>query len=127
MFLLIEDICTYRGYKLDTFFLASAIADHFLEQLYKQNRRAPNLITLSISCLFIAAKMEQPICPILANFVTVMRQRHEVEITREAVIELEARILTELNFDVRFVSPLRFLERFQRILEVDKEDEEVFS
>ena len=71
--------------------------------------------------------MEQPICPILANFVTVMRQRHEVEIRREAVIELEARILTELNFDVRFVSPLRFLERFQRLLEVDKEDEEVFS
>ena len=76
MLLLMEDINTLRGYKLDTFFLASSIADHFLEQLYSQGEKAPNLIILSITCLFIAAKMEQPVCPILANLVTVMRQRH---------------------------------------------------
>ena len=94
IFLLIEDINTYRGYKLETFFLASSIADHYLMQLSFRDKKPPNLILISIASLFIAAKMEQPQCPILANFVTVMKKRHEVEIKAEEVIDLETRILT---------------------------------
>ena len=94
MFLLIEDIKTFRDYKLDTFYLASSIVDHYLMQLSFRDKKPPNLILISITSLFIAAKMEQPQCPILANFVTVMKKRHDVEIKAEDIIDLETRILT---------------------------------
>ena len=127
IFLLIEDLNNLRGYSQDTFFLASSIADHYLMHLCNRGKRAPNLINLSIASLFIAAKMEQPQCPILENLVTVMKQRHEIEFKRQEIIDLESSILVELNFDIRFVSPHRFFERFQRVFELDQEQNEEIS
>ena len=98
-----------------------------LMHLYNTGKRAPNLITLSITTLFIAAKMEQPQCPILENLVTVMKSRHDIEFKRREIIDLEASILVELNFDIRFISPHRFFERFQRVFDVDKEQDQELS
>ena len=112
MLLLIEDISDYRGYKVDTFYLASNIADHYLMQIYRTNKQVPNLILLSITSLFIAAKMEQPQCPILSNLQTVMCRRHKIMLERHALLDLETNILIELDFEIRFVPSLRFLERY---------------
>ena len=40
-------------------------------------------------------------------------------IQKKYFIKLENRILNALEFDMAYISPLPFLERFQRILEVD--------
>ena len=41
--------------------------------------------------------------------------------------ELECNILLSLQFDIRFVSPIPFLERFQRIFDYDREHEDYCS
>jgi hypothetical protein len=42
-----------------------------------------------------------------------------VEITKEELVELEGLIIRMLDFDLQFTGPIPFLERFQRIYNLD--------
>ena len=55
---LIEDLNTMRKYKLETFYLAVNIADHYLMNLALYGKAAPDLVLLGTTSLFIAAKIE---------------------------------------------------------------------
>ena len=58
MILLIEDLYKSRSYKLETFYLAVSIADHYLMKLASQYRPAPCLVHLGATVLLVAAKIE---------------------------------------------------------------------
>ena len=55
---LIEDLNTKRNYKLETFYLAVNIADHYLMNLALEGREAPDLVLLGTTSLLLAAKIE---------------------------------------------------------------------
>ena len=55
---LIEDLNTIREYKLESFYLAVHIADHYLMSLALNKKAAPDLILLGTTSLFLAAKIE---------------------------------------------------------------------
>ena len=42
-----------------------------------------------------------------------------IKVDREDYISLEKDLLIQLSFDLQFVSPLAFLERFERLFEID--------
>ena len=59
MVILIEDLQKSRGYKSDTFYLAVNIADNFLCQRAREDQPAPCLLTLAVTSVIIAAKIEE--------------------------------------------------------------------
>ena len=56
-----------------------------------------------------------------------MFKTHQLDIQKDAILELEIDILLTLDFEVRFVPAHRFLERYQRLFELDSEKTEKLS
>ena len=63
MVCLIEQLHSLKGYRLETLYLAVSIADRYLNQLFQRDLQAPNLVTLSITALMLAAKLNQSLKP----------------------------------------------------------------
>ena len=70
----------------------------------------------------MAAKLEEPREPRAQTMVNLLLERHDLIISRDKILDLEASIIYELDFDFRHTSPVPFLERFQRIFSLDRED-----
>ena len=71
--------------------------------------------------MMLAAKLEQfeiPSFDVMHHFLV---QSHGVGVTLADFVKLEITILKALQFDVTYVTPIHFLERFQRILTLDRE------
>ena len=54
---LIEQIHAVKEYRAETFYLAVSLMDKYLASLTLDYRRPPCLITLSVTCLLMAAKL----------------------------------------------------------------------
>lgn len=63
MILLVEELVRLKCYNEETLYLAVSIADRYLVNLAVAKEKAPCLVTLSVTCLLIAAKIEEPISP----------------------------------------------------------------
>ena len=57
MVLLIEDLALIKEYKVETLYLAVSLVDRYLVHIAVVSKQAPCLITLSVVCLLIAAKL----------------------------------------------------------------------
>ena len=112
MVLMIEDLYKLRKYYEETFYLAVSIADRYLIGLTVREESAPCLVTLGVTCLLLAAKIEQHKNPRFALMNDVLESLHDVRIDNQKLLDLEHRVLKMLDFDVRIVSPIAFLERF---------------
>ena len=112
MVILIEDLQKSRGYKLETFYLAVSIADNYLIIMDTYNMEAPCLLTLAVTSLLIAAKIEEQHMPRVLNMTDLLLDKHGVIISEEAILEFEHTIMSTLDFKLRFTSPIAFLERF---------------
>ena len=121
MVILIEDLQKSRRYKADTFYLAVNIADNFLSQKARENEPAPCLLTLAVTSVIIAAKIEEKNMPRIANMTDLLYDKHSVTITEETILQFEFTILSYLDFKLRYANPVHFLERFQRSFGLDKE------
>ena len=51
--------------------------------------------------------------------VDFLEEKVSVSLNRDELIGLESLILRTLNFDVRIVSPVTFLERYLRLFGID--------
>ena len=102
--------------------MSVSIADNYLTKLAMTNQKAPCLVTLGVASLFLAAKLEQPKEPDLVTFLYYLEDKHNVLIKRSDLIDFESRLITELEFRIRFVTPFDFLSRFSRLLEIDAEN-----
>ena len=58
MVLLIEELHALKRYKIETLYLAVSLADRYLVYIAFSEREPPCLVTLSVTCLLLAAKLE---------------------------------------------------------------------
>ena len=58
MVTLIESLWQKKQYRLETLYLAVSLSDRYLVNLAINNRAAPNLVTLAVVVVLIAAKIE---------------------------------------------------------------------
>ena len=118
MITLMEDLNRMKDYKEDTLFLAASIADRYLVNLAVKGAAAPCLIRLAIVSILMAAKLEQPIQPSFNRMVKLVAEQWDVSLTRQDLLDLEESIIRTLDFDLRSVGPLLFLERYQRVFQL---------
>ena len=57
----------------------------------------------------------------------LLRHDYDVSVKTEDYLALERSVLNALEFDLQFVSPLLFLDRYQRIFGLDLEGEDTAS
>lgn len=74
MIMLIEDLSSIKQYKVETLYLAIAIADKYLVNIAIQGSRAPCLITLAVTSLLMGAKIEQPISPSFTRMINLLKE-----------------------------------------------------
>lgn len=98
MILLVEEICRMKKYKDETLYLAISIADRYLVNLAVQKEKSPCLVTLSVTALLIAAKVEQPMAPSYPAMVQLVEETQKFTISREVLVALEESILKMLQF-----------------------------
>jgi len=98
MILLVEEICRMKKYKDETLYLAISIADRYLVNLAVQKEKSPCLVTLSVTALLIAAKVEQPMAPSYPSMDQLVEETQKFTISREVLVALEESILKMLQF-----------------------------
>lgn len=121
MILLIEDLSYQKKWKLETMYSAVSIADQYLSSLIPRNEVSPCLVQLGLTCLLIASKLEEPKQPRIDCYILYITRKYKVTLLKRDVLAQEMRILKALEFNIRFTSPIFFLERFQRIFNLDLE------
>lgn len=72
----------------------------------------PNLYHLAATCLLMAAKLEQPISPSFNRMIALLPELERKRTAKTDLIDLEEKILLALDFDVQYVGPVPFLERY---------------
>ena len=91
----------------ETLFLAVNLVDRFL------SARVVSLAKLQLvglTCLFIAAKYEEVICPTVSNFLFMADGGY----TDEEILSAEKYVLTTLEFDLSYPNPMHFLRRVSK-------------
>ena len=82
MVILIEDLHRHKGYKIDTLFLAVSIADRYLVNMAVEGQKAPCLVTLGVTCLLMAAKLEQPMHPSFNIMIRLLADTQRLFVTK---------------------------------------------
>ena len=108
-----------KSYKLETLYLAVSLADRYLVNIAIRGEKAPCLINLGITCILMAAKLEEPVSPSFDYIIKLLKEKHQTEIVKEDLLDLEEKILIALQFSCHHVSPIPFLERYFRIFGID--------
>ena len=121
---LIRELHRKKGYRLETLYLAVSIADRYLCYLRK---RAPCLVLLSVASLLLAAKLNEAMRPSFMHMNRLLHAEYNVFVRKDEFIALERDIVRSLQFSLQWVSPIAFLERFQRVFQLDREDKDEAS
>lgn len=116
---LIEDLALLKEYKVETLYLAVSLADRYLVHIAVAGQQAPCLITLSVVCLLMAAKLGQPISPSFTRMIALLHEHHDTKIEKQAMKDLEEAVLRALDFSLQYSSPVPFLERYLRVFGLD--------
>ncbi|KAJ9127137.1 hypothetical protein QFC24_001374 [Naganishia onofrii] len=91
----------------ETLFLAVNIADRFLSARVVSLSK---LQLVGLTCLFIAAKYEEVICPSVTNFLYMADGGYG----DEEILAAEKYVLTTLSFDLSYPNPMHFLRRVSK-------------
>ena len=68
----------------------------------------------------LAGKLDLPFSPSFDIMNRILRKKHSLEVSRNSYLKLEERILNALQFEMHSVYPTLFLERFLRVLDLDR-------
>ena len=49
----------------------------------------------------------------------LLKSNYDIIVEKEDFLKLEKDLLVQLNFDLQYISPLSFLERFERLFNID--------
>ena len=79
MIQLIEKLVEIKEYRIDTLYLAVSLLDRYLGTV-ELSERVPCYGSLAVSCLLIAAKLEEPICPNYKNMCKLLDKLQVVKI-----------------------------------------------
>ena len=116
---LIEQIHAVKEYRTETLFLAVSLMDKYLAILAIDNKSPPCLITLSVTCLLMAAKLAQPISPSFTRMISLLKQQNIDHIEKQHMIDLEESIIRTLDYNLQNVSAGDFVERYLRLFGLD--------
>jgi len=110
-----------KEYKVETLHLACALVDKYLAFLVRAKKytEMPNLYHLAATCMLIAAKIEQPVTPSVKRMIALLPTNEQKRTSKQDICALEKKILTSFDFDLHYVGPISFLERYQRLLQID--------
>lgn len=121
---LIEKIIKSKNYLEETHYLAVSICDRYLFFLVSEKKEIPCLITLIITAVFLAAKVEQPLSPNMNKMIQIAHSKLQVRVTRSEMIDMEWKIIGALDFNLRYTSPLMLLDRLLRLQNLDRKSED---
>ena len=119
MIVIIEEFVKLREYYEKTFYLGVNICDRYIISLARRNESPACLLNLALASVFLAAKIEQHICPSLEVLCHTVQTEWNLEIDPQAIMDLETAILRELDWDLHCAYPETFLERYFMIFGVD--------
>jgi hypothetical protein len=71
--------------------------------------------------MLMAAKIEQPVTPSVKRMIALLPPNEQKRTSKQDICLLEKKILFAFDFDLYYVGPIHFLERYQRLLEIDQE------
>ncbi|CAG9325215.1 unnamed protein product [Blepharisma stoltei] len=97
----------------ETLFLCANLIDRYLE---KTSILRGKLQLLGVAAMLIASKYEEIYPPSVKDFVYITDNTY----TKEEVLWMEREILKKLNFNITIVSPLKFIERYARVSEMNE-------
>lgn len=63
-----------KDYKVETLFQACAIMDRYLHKIGAKNYPREKICTLAVTCLLMAAKLEQPIQPSFNRMISLLSE-----------------------------------------------------
>ena len=49
----------------------------------------------------------------------LLKSNYDIIVEKEDFLKLEKDLLVQLNFDLQYISPMSFLERFERLFNID--------
>ena len=96
-------------YSVETLHLTVNLIDRYLERV-PVNRKDLQLV--GVSSMLIACKYEELNVPKINDLVYITDNAY----VKSEVLSMECQILTALNFNLTFVSPVRFVEGYSRVL-----------
>ena len=73
--------------------------------------------------MLLAAKLEQAVIPCFEVMHHFLFKSHGIGVSLADFVKLEIEVLKELEFDLTYVSPVPFLERYLRLFELDSEED----
>ena len=117
----VQELHKKKEYRVETMHLACHLIDRYLAFLIRGHKynEMPNLYHLSATCLLIAAKLEQPMQPSFNKMIDLLPNLERRKTSKEDLIALEKKVIVALDFDLQFVSPLCFMDRYQRVFGID--------
>lgn len=116
---LMEKLGEIKEYTIDTFFLAVSLLDRYLASV-TPSKRVKCLGSLAVTCLLIAVKLEEPVSPSYNNMCKLLAKLNVVQIEKSALFDYESQVLLTLDFSIRNVGSIHFLERYLRLFGLDK-------
>ena len=96
----------------ETLFLTVNLIDRYLEKAQVSRQK---LQLVGITALFTACKYEEIYPPDLRDFVYVTDKAY----TKKQILQMEGKMLKELNFNITFSSAYLFLQRYAKLLDAD--------
>ena len=99
--------------------MAVSLADRFIINLIVQGNKLPCPAVLALTCLLVSAKISEHLRPKFELMNDLLISSYGIKVDREDFLSLEKDLLIQLSFDLQFVSPLTFLERFERLFDID--------
>lgn len=96
----------------ETLFMAANIIDRYCARVQIPRQK---LQLIGVTALFIASKYEEIYPPEMKDFVFVTDRAY----TKQEVLETEGKIISQLEFNLVHVSPLRFAERYSRVVKLE--------
>lgn len=73
-----------------------------------------------MTCLLIAVKSEEPIAPSYNNMCKLLAKLKVVKIEKSKIIDYENQVLLALDFSIRNIGSINFLERYLRLFGLDR-------
>ncbi|XP_059474143.1 G2/mitotic-specific cyclin-B2-like [Neocloeon triangulifer] len=108
----------HRQFKLtpETLYLTVAIFDRYMPTALATPKSQLQLV--GVTCLLLAAKYEEIMCPTIGDCVYVTDNTYN----KKQVADMEMKILSALNFNIGRPLPLHFLRRFTKTSDATYED-----
>ena len=118
----ITNLHAAKHYCRETLFMAVNIMDRYLMSVGYWNFPRLEICLLAMTALTLAAKMKEKLVPSIELTLEFLTEEEREKVDKQAVFDLEAKVLVKLGFDLNFYGPVEPMHRFLHLLGYDKND-----